>query len=368
MKRTAIVLALVLASAATVVAPSPAHAQQFPVDTFQNILDNAVRAGVPGIVLHVETWDGNIWSGSAGQTETENPQALTADMPFRLYTLSKMAVAALALDLVDDARLGLDDKIGKWIDPALIANLPYSNEITIRDLVAETSGIRDYFDQPFVFETRSNAGKKWRPEELVAHAAKGDAIGAPDRDVSHASNTNYVLLGLAIEKAGGAPLATQLRERIFEPLEMTATQSWEEVELPSLVHGHVPQFLSRVDVGDLDLSMAWGTGDLVSNAADIVRLTRGLFEGRILSSTSRALMSEVFRPLADSEFDVDYGYGTMRFNAIAPAPVGFNAKGAGFGALAAWWPKTGLIVVVLANLEVDTPLGVLEAVATALGQ
>jgi len=343
-----------------------AQAQRFPGDRFEHIMESAVRAGVPGVVLHVETWDGAAWSGAAGTTELEYPEPLTPDMPFRLYDLSKMAVAALALILVDDAKLGLDDRIGKWIDPALIQNLPYANEITIRDLIAQTSGIRDYFDEAFVFATRANPGRKWTPEELIAHAADGDAFARPGTDRSYDSNTNYVLLALALEKAGGARLAAQLHQRLFRPLGMKATRSFEEAGEPAPVHGHVPQFLYRIDVSDFDLSMAWGAGGLISTAADVAKMTRGVFEGHLLSSASRALMSEGFRPLEDEA--AEYGYGTMRFLPLDPAPVGHAGEGAGFGTITAWWPESGLIVVVLTSLEVETYFGILGEVAKAISE
>ena len=204
------------------------------------------------------------------------------------------------------------------------------------------------------------------PEELVAHAANGPAVAAPGSDVSYHSNTNYTLLGLAIEKAGGATLARQLRTRIFEPLAMNATKSWEEMDEPSPVHGHFLMERYRIDVSDFDLSMVWGAGGLVSTAEDVAKMTRGIFEGKILSSAGRALMKESFRLLSDTE--LEYGYGTVRFPSFDPAPIGHNGEGAGFGTLAAWWPETGLIVVVLTNLQVESYLGVLKGVADAIGQ
>lgn len=360
------VLTFVVTTLAGIAGVMPAASQELPGERFQEIIDSAVQAGAPGIALRVGTWDGRVWSGAAGVTSADAPQPVTPDMPFRLHTLSKLPVAALALSLVDDAMLGLDDRIGKWIDPALIHTLPYAADITIRDLIAETSGIRDYYDEPFIFETRANPGRQWRPEELVVHAAEGDAEAPPREGISRDSHTNYVLLGLAIEKVGNAPLAAQLQEKLFAPLGMTETYSWEDIDRPLPVRGHVPQFFYRIDIGDLDLSLAWGAGGIISTTEDIAKLTRALFEGGFLSRSSRALMIEEFRPLDDSE--EEYGHGTMRFTSISSAPIGHSGQGVGFGTIAAWWPQTGLIVVVLTNLEVESYLGVLQAVAAALGQ
>lgn len=343
-----------------------AHSQGLPGERFQRLIDSATRIGVPGIALYVQTWDGAVWSGTAGRTELENPQPLTLEMPFRLHGLSKMPVAALALALVDDAKLRLDDPIGKWIDPAVIQDLPNGNRITIRDLISQTSGIRDYFDEDFFYDVRLEPGRNWQPEELIAHAADGEPVSEPRPDISNNSNTNYTLLGLAIEKAGGVPLATQLRTRIFEPLSMNSTKSWEEVGDPSPIHGHILMERYPVDVGDFDLSMVWGAGGLVSTAEDVAKMTRGIFEGKILSSAGRALMQQSFRPLSDSDFE--FGYGTFRFSSLDPAPIGGVGQGVGFGTATAWWPDTGLVAVVLTNLQVETYAGILDGVATAVSQ
>lgn len=364
MSKGRIALALVVASIFSIFHVPDAVSQGLPGDRFQRLIDNAARVGVPGIALYVETWDGSVWSGAAGQTELEFPQQLTLDMPFRLHGLSMMPVAALALTLVDDAKMGLDDQIGKWIDPAVIQNLPFADRITIRDLITQTSGIRDYFDEDFFFEVRREPSRQWLPAELIAHAANGEADAEPGGGISYFSLTNFTLLGLAIEKAGNAPLASQLRTRIFEPLSMNSTKSWEETDEPSPVHGHVLVERYRIDISDFDLSMVWGAGGLISTAEDVAKMTRGIFEGKILSSPSRALMSKTFRQLHDTEFE--YGYGTMRFPLIDPAPVGHIGEGVGFGTLAAWWPDTGLIVVVLTSLEIETYLGILEGVANAV--
>lgn len=362
---SAVAIATAVAAASLVTTFAQAQTKPLPVERFQTIIESSVRGGVPGVVLHVETWDGKVWSGAAGTAAIDNAEPLTPDQPFRLYTMSKLPVAALALALVDDAKLVLDDAIGKWLDPALIQNLPHADEITIRDLIAQTSGIRDYFDEAFVFMTRANPQREWSPQELVALAVDGTPFSAPNAEISADSNTNYVLLGLAIERAGKAPLAQQLEERIFKPLAMTDTYSWRNTREPLAVHGNVAQFRMRIDVSDIDLSLAWGAGDLISTAEDVAKMTRGIFEGTLLSRSSRALMTEQFRSLADEE--AEYGYGTMRFSSFTPSPIGHTGEGVGFGTVTAWWPENGLVVVALTNLEVEAHLGILEAVIDAIG-
>jgi len=171
------VLTLGIMTLAGMAGVTPLASQELlPGDRFQEVIDSAVQAGAPGIALRVGTWDGRVWSGAAGVTSADAPKPVTPDMAFRLHTLSKLPVTALALSLVDDAKLRLDDPIGKWIDPALIHALPHAADITIRDLIAETSGIRDYYNEPFILETRVNPGRQWRPEELADNDVRAQRI------------------------------------------------------------------------------------------------------------------------------------------------------------------------------------------------
>ena len=65
--------------------------------------------------------------------------------------------------------------------------------------------------------------KEWTPQELLDIAFAQPANFAPDAEFEY-SNTNYVLLGLIIEKVDGKPLATAFQDRLFGPLGMTNTE------------------------------------------------------------------------------------------------------------------------------------------------
>ena len=185
-------------------AAEPAHV--LPGDQFQAILDRQVADGVPGIVLRVETKDGEVWSGAAGVTALDGP-AMTSTTRMPIFSVSKMAVATAALSLVDDGTLRLEDPISQWLDPVTISDLPNADRLTVRHLINQTGGVRDYWDDEFTEAVIADTTKQWRPEELVAHAAEGAPAGSPDDGDADYSNTNYVLLGLIIEKATGSPLA-----------------------------------------------------------------------------------------------------------------------------------------------------------------
>lgn len=342
-----------------------AMAESLPGETFQAILDGAIEAGVPGAVLLVETGDGEVWTGAAGVTHEGGP-AMAPDSLFRLYSISKMVTAATAFTLIDDGALGLDDPIAKWLDPALIADLPNADAVTVRHLIAQTSGIRDYADERFVGLIQKDFAHQWTPAELVAHAADGEAFGPPGDTPSYYSNTNYALLGLIIEKVTGVPLAEAIRTRVLEPLGADHTYSAEEIGRPEPVTGYIRDGETLVDASVFNLSISWACGGLLSTAGDTAKLTRGILAGDLLSPESRALMTTDFRPLSGRK--VEYGYGSFRVPLFDPAPIGHSGEGPGFGTLTILWPETGELMVILTNMDIGATFGALEQVGALLGK
>ncbi|MCP4384769.1 MAG: beta-lactamase family protein [Hyphomicrobiales bacterium] len=361
----ALVILPILLGGLTLSTATGSLAGDLPTERLRAIVDAAVAKGVPGIVVRVETRDGEVWSGASGLARIDSRTDMTSDDVFRVFSISKMATAAAALTLVDDGALGLDDPIGQWLEPELIASIPNADAISVGDLIAQTSGIRDYFDDRFAEMIQRDPGRRWEPAELVKLATEGTPAAAPGSDASHYSNTNYVLLGLIVEQATNMPLADVLRARLLDPLGMVDTHSAEEAGAAISVAGYLPIDGALVDVSGADLSIAWAAGSLISTAEDVARLTRGLFEDDLLSPESRALMTNSFEPLAGTP--ADYGYGTILFKQIDPAPIGHTGEGPGFGALTAWWPQSGTIVVVLTNIQAEAHLAVLAEIAASLG-
>ena len=357
--------ALFLAVALLLPAAAPAAEGSLPGEKLQAIVDEAVASGVPGAVVRVETADGDSWTGAAGVI-TVGGGSMAPDSLFRLFSITKTITAATAFTLIDEGKLGLDDPIGAWLDASLIADLPNSGDVTVRHLIAQTSGIRDYDDDRLTAMIRENLERVWTPAELVALAADGEAVAPPGDGPSYYSNTNYALLGLIIEKASGMRLADAIRARVLGPLGAADTFSWGEAGRPEPVPGYLDEGGELADVSAVDLSMLWASGDLLSTAGDTSKLLRGILAGDLLSAESRALMTGDFRPLVDRV--VDYGYGTFRVPLWDPAPVGHSGEGPGGDAFALWWPDDGTIIVILTNLDNGTHVTMLQEVAAALGK
>jgi D-alanyl-D-alanine carboxypeptidase len=120
--------------------------------------------------------------------------ALAPDGLFGIASISKLFVATVSMQLVQEGWLSLDQTVEQWL-PGLI---PHGDQISVRHLMNHTSGLPDYLDEPFAEAALADRSRVWAPRELVASALERRPITAIGR--WRYANTNYVLLGLIVEQ------------------------------------------------------------------------------------------------------------------------------------------------------------------------
>jgi D-alanyl-D-alanine carboxypeptidase len=242
----------------------------------QRLADGVVDAGVPATIVLLR--DGSHTSSAASGVANRNTgERARTDDRFRIGSITKTMVAVVVLQLVDEGKLHLDDSLQTWL-----GGLVSGRRITIRDLLAHTSGLADYVDESFV-----RLAPRWGPRRLAKYAVRRPRLCIRDCGFAYAS-TNYVLLGWIVEKAGEATLDLQLRRRIFEPLGLRNTSFSPSPLDGRYVHGYrasehqgiVTRYLA--DVSGKSAAGAWAAGAVVSTADDVARFFSALLQGRLL--------------------------------------------------------------------------------------
>lgn len=252
----------------------------------RSALDAVIAEGVPGAVAEVRE-DGRVWRGASGVADLTGTPARPSDR-FRAGSVTKTFVATVVLQMVAEGRIALDDPIGRHL-PGLLPTRADGAEVTVRQLLGHTSGIPNYTDvlrrQPDPI--RSLQHSSYTPHELIAMAVREPWAfdpGAPGH--WQYSNTNYVVLGLLIEHAGGHPLGREIERRILRPLRLTDTLVPAGSELPGRhLNGYewldgpgaAPADLTRFSAGAF-----WGPGNMISTSTDLNRFQQALSEGRLL--------------------------------------------------------------------------------------
>jgi D-alanyl-D-alanine carboxypeptidase len=179
--------------------------------------------------------------------------------------------------------------------------------ITIRQLLQHTSGLRDYTADPR-FQIPQALAQMWRPQQLVDAALR---LGPPVHGWLY-SNTNYILLGMIIQKVTGYSPVTEVRRRILAPLGLQDTSF--PLTSPQIPGPHAHGYFGRIDVTNLvNPSVSWTAGAMISTVDDVARFYRALLTGRLLPpAQQRQLLAAI--PVVDTGelFAEHYGLGIYR--------------------------------------------------------
>ncbi|HEY6737279.1 MAG TPA: serine hydrolase domain-containing protein [Actinopolymorphaceae bacterium] len=262
---------------------APVHADSRTRPEIDQALDAVVAAGAPGVVARIDDDDGH-WIGTSGVADLETRDPVPPHARFRVASLTKSVVAVVVLQLAAEGRLHLDAPIATWL-PGLVRD---GHEITVRQLLNHTGGLANYTDHAEFDDPEHYTRRAYRPEQLVAYA---EQLERPARGEFHYSNTGYILLGLLVEKVTGNRLERELSRRVLLPARMT--HSFLPIEFTGLPGPHAtgyylpdgadPQAPGALrPLTRLNPSYAWAAFGLVSDARDVNRFYRALFDGRLI--------------------------------------------------------------------------------------
>ncbi len=259
----------------------------------QEILNKASeREDLAGISMAVYAPGHNInWTGAAGFDSLEKDNALKAEQPFRIASVTKSFASASILRLMEEGKLNLDDPISKHISPDHIEILKSDgydpNAITIRHCLQHRGGLFDYAlaGDAYINAALENPDKRWtRTEQLQFAIDHGAPLGDPGKVYGY-SDTGYILLGEIVEKRSGKGLAEAMRSLLdYEGLALEDT--WlESLEArgknkPDVVH----RYLETIDATQWDNSVdLYGGGGLAATCEDLTRFYYGLFNGSVFN-------------------------------------------------------------------------------------
>jgi D-alanyl-D-alanine carboxypeptidase len=253
----------------------------------QRDVDAAVAAGVPGVLAYARDGD-DVRTAAAGLGKRDGRVRMSADLRFRIGSVTKTLVAAVALQLVAERRLALDEAVAR-LDPGLLRD---GDTITVRDLLAHRTGLVDVADDPSVL---AGPRSSWSPRRLVALADR------EPRTAFRYASTNYLVLGLLLERVTGESIASLLQRRVVDKLGLRATTFTSGRIAGAHVHGYLlPAHQGVVDpsatprhLESRSARWAWAAGDVVSSAADVATFFRALLRGELIPRAQLRAMEDV---------------------------------------------------------------------------
>jgi len=279
-------------------------------------------------------------------------------------SVGKTFFGAVAMQLVSEGRIALDDPISKYLGAEpWFSRLPNGPDITIRMLMNHTSGLVRYeFDDAFTRAVRVEPYRVWRPEEEVAFILGTEPPFAAGRGWTY-SDTNYIVLAIIMERVMGESMYDAIRRRVIEPLRLEDIVAQTGPELPGLVQGYAGASNPFADSNEVlvngrfvfDPSFEWAGGGFMVNAASLARWAKLLYENAAFNASVNAdyLDGVEARGLGRG---VRYGLGVI----IADSPLGTTYGHSGFfpGYLTEvrYWPDHGFAIAIQINSSARQPL------------
>jgi len=250
---------------------------------FQAVLDKTIDGKkIFGTSFAVKK-NGFIWFGNSGN--------LSLEQPYFIASTTKLFTTAIILHLKSVGKLRLEDKISMYLDNPIMNGLhiyngtDYSGEITIKHLLAHTSGLPDYFEgkgtngKSLADDIKKGNDQSWTCEQAIERSKSMKPYFIPGtKNKAHYSDTNFQLLGRIIEIITNKSYSTNCDELIIKPLNLSKTYLYND---PS---DNTPKTLYYKSV-ELHVPKAMASfgadGGMVSTSTDMLIFIEAFFKGKL---------------------------------------------------------------------------------------
>jgi CubicO group peptidase (beta-lactamase class C family) len=256
------------------------------------VRDTMAQTHLRSVIVRVTVDGKEVVTQAVGESMTGVPA--TTGMHFRNGAVAISYVSTLLLKLVDDKKVSLDDRLSKWLP-----EIPHADRVTLGQLAHMTSGYVDYVIGNTAMNDAlyANPFRRWTVHEMLSYAISKPLLYEPGTNWNYA-HTNYVLLGLALEKATGQEMSKLLSDKVLRPLGLTNTVSSLTPEIPSpVLHAFSSErraFLKiPADTPFYEESTFWDPSWTITHGAiqttniyDMEASAVGIGSGRLLSADS----------------------------------------------------------------------------------
>jgi len=298
--------------------------------------------------------DGKVaYARAFGQRNAARKLPANLTTAYEIGSITKQFTAAAIFQLQEAGKLDIDARLATYLPHA-----PHASEVTLRQLLAHTSGMPEYFSCDSMPSSIS-------PDALIGSIANKPLDFTPGTRWRY-SNTGYILLGRVIEVTSGESYNHYVRAHLLERSGMTQTHTVADVpRIADVSLGYLPRSGGAANgtatpVPTLTDSYGWSAGNLVSTVGDLQKWNAALADGRIISARSYELM-RTSATTSDGTL-TNYGFGLFVDSLEGEPRIGHTGHSCGFAAEDEYFPHQHMQIVVLTN-SVDGPA---ESIVTAL--
>lgn len=332
----------------------------------QKQMDDWHKSGkFAGATAGVVLADGTSFGLAAGYSDRDAKTPMRDSDLMLAGSVGKTYCAAAAMQMIREGYFNLDDKVEKYLGKEKwFTRLPNAKDITIRQLMNHTSGLVRYeFKDQFTKDLTANPDKVWKPEELLSYLFDTKADFAAGKGWDY-SDTNYIVLGMIMEKTAGKKYYAIVKERVLKPLKLKNTVPSDKRVIKGLVQGYAGKdnpFGGKDAVLEngkfiINPQFEWTGGGIATTSEELAFWAKAMYEGRAFPPEMLPSMLEgVSAPMLGRE--TKYGLGVI----IRPTRMGLTYGHSGFfpGYMTdvMYFPDKKIAVAVQVNSSVPPDLG-----------
>ncbi len=306
------------------------------------------RSGAPGLAAAVIEDGVVVWHGEQGVSDRTTARPVAPDTLFSLASVTKSYVSAMTIALASEARIDLDSSIAPYV-PRWV---PGARRVSVRQLLGMTAGYRDVeADGGWVSRAWNDPNFPWDRAHMTRLLHRMRAPHFTPGSRYEYSNTNYLLLGLALPKLSGEPVEASFQRMIRDPLDLDGTYfAVDPSVIGRLSHGYERRGGRVVDTFagshlgyPTDIwGTVWTDGGIEATASDVARFTDSLYTGHLLDPEELTQMTR----LGPGQH---FGLGMYDWAMDGHRWQGMDGYYGGFTSLAATDTRRHVTIVVLAN-------------------
>lgn len=324
---------------------------------YQQVMDNYVAKGLPGISILIRDAEGT-WASGSGMADIAEGLPMDPCMVSKAASITKTFVGVATMKMAEAGKLNLDDQISLYLDEKVIERVNNADQSSIRMLLNHTTGIFDVItDQAFYLKILNDPAHPWTPEELINFVEGDEAYFPAGTDVRY-SNTNYLLLAMVLDKIHDQGHADLIRKQVIEALDLQNTFYYWHDEVPAATaQGYFDLYNNGtlLNMTNYNTGSGNGYGGIYANVFDLQTFIEALARDRnVLNPKSLQEMFTWTEPL-EGKFR-EHGLGVFRDFLERPADeygIGHRGRDLGYTADMFWFPEKDFTLVYLVNYGTD---------------
>ncbi|WP_195822281.1 serine hydrolase [Roseobacter sp. MH60115] len=241
----------------------------------------------PAVVMEIARGGVSV-ATARGTADESTGEAATTDHQFQVGSQTKMMTGVVVLNLVAEGRIDFDAPLSDQMDIAGLEGIANIETVTVRQLLANRSGIPDFDTIPgeeglpaFIEILLADPTRPLLPDALLQLTSDHPRSFAPGQAYEY-SNTNFLLLQKLVESVTGQEFGAVLDAQIFAPSGMTNSSLGPHNGSETMLHSYTDLGLGR-DIEVTDVPMHFGAaGGVVSTTGDMIRFLDALLVSKTL--------------------------------------------------------------------------------------